>query len=210
MTNKELQAEVDRLTAELKSAAETLGATEIELKNCREQRRALEDQLRLIMETYNVEPPAGILDTINGLLAAKDAEIERLHEKLGEVSVSAEESHADYKGACVTIAAMHAAALGEVTGPRRGIVEDVADVRARLNAAEEALSLVLKTAPTQAPATPPVDPEQPPMEPDKGDLTPDVVWWRLKNWALIEVQQHYAGREQHLPDDLRAALKGGA
>lgn len=52
--------------------------------------------------------------------------------------------------------------------------------------------------------------DQPPMEPDKGDMTPDVVRWRLKNWALIEVQQHYAGREHHLPEDLRAALKGGA
>lgn len=35
----------------------------------------------------------------------------------------------DYERACQTIAEMHAAAVGEVTGPKRGVVEDVADVR---------------------------------------------------------------------------------
>ena len=35
----------------------------------------------------------------------------------------------DYQGACKTIAEMHAAAVGEVTGPNRGVVEDVADLR---------------------------------------------------------------------------------
>lgn len=39
---------------------------------------------------------------------------------------------ADYDRACKTIALMHAAAVGEITGPKRGVVEDVADVRAEL------------------------------------------------------------------------------
>lgn len=160
MTNKELQAEVERLTAELKSAAETLGATEVELKNCREQRRGLEDQLRLIMEAYNVEPPAGILDTINGLLSAKDADIARLTAELS--------AYSKWQPSKITAVS---------TGPV---------------------------------SSEPVPDGQPPMEPDKGDLTPDVVLWRLKHWALIEVKQHYAGREQHLHADLQAALKGGA
>lgn len=42
----------------------------------------------------------------------------------------------DYDAACQTIAAMHAAAVGEVRGPSRGVVEDVADLRARCLAAE--------------------------------------------------------------------------
>jgi len=37
---------------------------------------------------------------------------------------------ADYDSACEQIAAMHAAAVGEVRGPIRGVVEDVADLRA--------------------------------------------------------------------------------
>lgn len=41
-----------------------------------------------------------------------------------------EELRADYEGACRTIAEMHAAAVGEVRGPVRGVVEDVADLRA--------------------------------------------------------------------------------
>lgn len=35
----------------------------------------------------------------------------------------------DHSNACHTIAQMHAAAMGEVTGARRGVVEDVEDVR---------------------------------------------------------------------------------
>ena len=34
-----------------------------------------------------------------------------------------------YIGACVTVAQMHAAAMGEVCGPKRGVVEDIADLR---------------------------------------------------------------------------------
>jgi len=47
-----------------------------------------------------------------------------------------------YERACVTIAAMHAAAVGAADGgPTRGVVEDVADLRARCLAAEEALGI---------------------------------------------------------------------
>lgn len=53
---------------------------------------------------------------IRDLLTEKDAEIA--------------EMKGNYERACQTIAAMHAAAMGEVTGPNRGVVEDVADLRA--------------------------------------------------------------------------------
>ncbi|MBT2505132.1 hypothetical protein J7I98_04315 [Streptomyces sp. ISL-98] len=42
-----------------------------------------------------------------------------------------------YEDACQQIAAMHAAAVGEVTGPNRGVVEDVADVREAMLRAEQ-------------------------------------------------------------------------
>jgi len=51
---------------------------------------------------------------------------------------TAEEWKADYEGACKTVAMMHAAAVGEVTGPTRGVVEDVADLRAALLAMRDA------------------------------------------------------------------------
>ncbi|MBE4783942.1 hypothetical protein [Streptomyces caniscabiei] len=41
-----------------------------------------------------------------------------------------DEHKRDYLSACATIAAMHKAAVGEVRGPARGVVEDVEDVRA--------------------------------------------------------------------------------
>jgi hypothetical protein len=48
-------------------------------------------------------------------------------------------ARADYDGACKLVAKMHAAAVGEVTGPRRGVVEDVEDVHARALFAEKAV-----------------------------------------------------------------------
>jgi hypothetical protein len=39
---------------------------------------------------------------------------------------------ADYEGACKLVAEMHAAAVGEVRGPIRGVVEDVQDLRSRV------------------------------------------------------------------------------
>jgi len=46
------------------------------------------------------------------------------------------ERTADYTDACVSIAKMHAAAVGEVTGPARGVIEDVEDLRSRCLQAE--------------------------------------------------------------------------
>jgi hypothetical protein len=48
-------------------------------------------------------------------------------------------ARADYDGACKLVAKMHEAAVGEVTGPRRGVVEDVEDVHARALFAEKAV-----------------------------------------------------------------------
>lgn len=53
----------------------------------------------------------------------------------GSVSFAEWVPRAEYDAACVTLAQMHAAAVGEVRGPIRGVVEDVADVRAQRDAA---------------------------------------------------------------------------
>jgi len=49
----------------------------------------------------------------------------------------------------------------------------------------------------------------PPRDPSMGDLTPDYARWLVATQSLAAVQAQYAGREQHLPTDVQAALKGG-
>ncbi|MCL6734410.1 hypothetical protein [Streptomyces neyagawaensis] len=58
-----------------------------------------------------------------GLYTKTAVELEDARRELGEMRGS-------YERACQTIAAMHKAAVGEVRGPIRGVVEDVEDVRA--------------------------------------------------------------------------------
>lgn len=58
---------------------------------------------------------------------------------LGRLREAAREVDADYNRACQTVALMHAAAVGEVRGPTRGVVEDVEDLRARLARVTKAL-----------------------------------------------------------------------
>lgn len=40
-----------------------------------------------------------------------------------------DEMRSNYEHACLTVAQMHEAAMGEVTGPNKGVVEDVLDLR---------------------------------------------------------------------------------
>ncbi|WP_216588559.1 3'-5' exonuclease [Streptomyces brasiliscabiei] len=54
-----------------------------------------------------------------------------------------DEHKENYLSACGTIAAMHKAAVGEVRGPHRGVVEDVADVRERAEKIRKALHVHL-------------------------------------------------------------------
>lgn len=50
------------------------------------------------------------------------------------------EARQNYQGACGTVAAMHAAAMGEVTAPVRGVVEDIKDLRIERDNLRSALS----------------------------------------------------------------------
>lgn len=55
--------------------------------------------------------------------------VEQLEQEIVDMACRAEDAEKAYERACETIAKMHAAAVGEVTGPRLGVVEDVAAVR---------------------------------------------------------------------------------
>ncbi len=50
-----------------------------------------------------------------------------LRDKLAVAEVEVERQKEEYQSACKTIAEMHRAAVGEIVGPKRGVVEDVYD-----------------------------------------------------------------------------------
>jgi hypothetical protein len=58
--------------------------------------------------------------------------IEKLTDERDALRAEVERLRGNYEGACQTIARMHEAAMGEVCGPNRGVVEDVADLRAEV------------------------------------------------------------------------------
>jgi len=72
-------------------------------------------------------------------LAASDAPPPSPDE-LASAKADAERYKADYIAACELVAKMHAAAIGEVRGPIRGVVEDVEDLRARYLRLSEVLA----------------------------------------------------------------------
>jgi hypothetical protein len=43
----------------------------------------------------------------------------------------------EYEDACKTLALMHAAAVGEVAGPKRGVIEDIADLKSERDQLKE-------------------------------------------------------------------------
>jgi hypothetical protein len=67
-------------------------------------------------------------------------------QQLCEAIDTAATNLADYERACQTIARMHAAAVGEITGPRSGVIEDVQDVAAALQIVSSALDLIVRDA----------------------------------------------------------------
>src|SRR5690606_40106122 len=66
------------------------------------------------------------------IFRGRAATIREQAQRAEEAEAEAERFKADYLKACQTIAAMHEAATGRTgEGPVRGVVEDVADMRAR-------------------------------------------------------------------------------
>jgi uncharacterized coiled-coil DUF342 family protein len=71
---------------------------------------------------------------IEGCMVLRDVEYKELTAKLA----AAEKERAEVQK---LVAAMHAAAMGEVRGPKRGVVEDVADLRKERDEAREDLQI---------------------------------------------------------------------
>ena len=63
-----------------------------------------------------------------------------LRRQVREYQADAEQYKADYLGACKLVADMHAAAVGEVRGPNRGVVEDVQDRIERAEMADQIIA----------------------------------------------------------------------
>lgn len=63
-----------------------------------------------------------------------------LFDRVVELTERLASVEADWDSACRMVAEMHAAAVGEITGPQRRVVEDVADVRERAIRAEAILA----------------------------------------------------------------------
>jgi hypothetical protein len=64
---------------------------------------------------------------------------EKAEKRCASLEQERDQTKLDHVHACQTIAQMHAVAVGEVTGPKRGVVEDVADLRARCQHLEQAV-----------------------------------------------------------------------
>jgi hypothetical protein len=63
-----------------------------------------------------------------------------LMDKITELEAEVSRLREDYINACLCVAQMHEAAVGEVTGPKRGVVEDVLEVRLFNNKLKQELS----------------------------------------------------------------------
>lgn len=86
-----------------------------------------------------VEPLFTSIERLKSLERSNRHDLDLYHEQLGELRYERNEAQDNHSRACVTISEMHAAAVGEVTGPKRGVVEDVADLRTRMLALEDML-----------------------------------------------------------------------
>jgi hypothetical protein len=89
----------------------------------------------------HVEVELAEADELRRTVSGQQTAIQAAHDRTAaaeaaivEAEAEAERYKADYLGACGHIAAMHAAAVGEIRGPIRGVVEDVEDVRAAYEA----------------------------------------------------------------------------
>lgn len=80
-----------------------------------------------------LKPETGGTYTVHGKITTT-AEAER-----DQLRAEVERFKADYERACQTVAEMHAAAVGAIQGPKRGVVEDVADLKAQCEKLAEAL-----------------------------------------------------------------------
>lgn len=81
----------------------------------------------------------------NGIQLTKGPRLTReVAEALLRMEEEIEEQKGNYLRCCQTVAAMHEAAMGEVCGPRRGVVEDVEDLRKERDALRAEIAKALR------------------------------------------------------------------
>jgi len=100
--------------------------------------------------------PEGLLAAANAANVRLTDENDKLLSQISELDLGLGQFKESYEGACETIASMHAAAVGEIRGPIRGVVEDIEDLRSeKISLATEAEDLRKKLADTlhHAPST---------------------------------------------------------
>ena len=112
---------IDRLFLEL---SQFTGATTGRELKWRDRVRELERQL----DEANTLTRAGV-EHLREKLRLMQSDYDWTLQKLNEARAEAVRSRGDCEGACKTVAEMHAAAMGKICGPARGVVEDVEDLR---------------------------------------------------------------------------------
>lgn len=87
------------------------------------------------------------LNLLTAVTAERDISTEawlRANDQIKELRAENERLRDEYLNACALVANMHKAAVGEITGPVRGVVEDVADLRALAQNQEDQLNRILQ------------------------------------------------------------------
>ena len=88
-----------------------------------------------IAEVANVKEQSGAaLQSKNVMISSYQARIKKLNETHGD---RVKQLREEYESACGLVAKMHEAAVGAVEGPRRGVVEDVADLKSNYDRLKE-------------------------------------------------------------------------
>lgn len=126
LTDEELAGAL--FTSDMERIRATIAADRAKYRGALRTFRALAEGDRALLSEVNEDYQADV-DTVVVRIAELEAENARLRE--------------DHAGACETVAKMHEAAVGKVTGPRRGVIEDVADVRAALRQCGKALERMM-------------------------------------------------------------------
>ncbi len=114
----------DREIEKLKAEVERLNRATLTEQAEAETQRAENKRLRTAVQRIS-DVDGGFKECLDKELMKERAEVERLREDHGQ--------------ACELVARMHAAAIGEVSGPRRGVVEDVEDLKAEVERLRESL-----------------------------------------------------------------------
>lgn len=131
--NENDRNEIRRLRAELKKCHAMVDALDHDLSALQVERDKLLERAESAERAKYGTPCKceSWIETCGAAEAARDV----LEIQLKEVREELKQAKESYDRACQTIAKMHEAAMGEVRGPNRGVVEDVQDLKSALDEA---------------------------------------------------------------------------